>query len=75
VVLDLDQDATALAVSVQCHLGVTLGELKRVLQQIADRRGEHFRVGIHRDIEINRRHGELNPGCSRIKSGSGLYFT
>jgi hypothetical protein len=53
VILDVDPDAIRGGVGVQRDFGVALRELKSVLQQVPNRREEHFPVHIERKTSVN----------------------
>ena len=50
---------------------MTPRKFKRILQQVADRRGKHFGVRKDGDVGIDGHYGELALASSGIQRGSG----
>jgi hypothetical protein len=59
-VSDIDQQSASGPVGVQYHLHTALGELECILQQVAECRGQHFRIRIHNPIVIDRDDSQAN---------------
>lgn len=58
MVLHVDQDAVRQRIRVERHFAVRMGELERVLQQVADRGEQQVAIRIHREQRIHIRHRE-----------------
>ena len=67
MILDVDPDATRGSVGVQRDFSVALRELKGVLQQVPNRREQHFPVDIERKTRINITDSKTALSRTRLK--------
>lgn len=73
MILDVDPDATRGSVCVQSDLGVALRELKGVLQQVPNRREEHFAIHIEGKTRINNADCKTTSPRLRLKQSRDFH--